>query len=76
MTSPNDGGPAFPSETQLAGCGGDGMTLRDYFAAQVATSLPMPYRADDPEDTAEKARAVAQVAYAVADALIEEGQKC
>tara|TARA_Y100000310_G_scaffold279364_1_gene298425 strand:+ start:225 stop:380 length:156 start_codon:yes stop_codon:yes gene_type:complete len=48
------------------------MTLRDYFASKAMLHLTMPYRADDPEDTAEKARQAAQVAYAIADAMINE----
>lgn len=32
---PNDGGPAFP----FTGCGTDGMTLRDYFAAKAMLAV-------------------------------------
>lgn len=32
---PNDGGPAFP----FTGCGTDGMTMRDYFAAKAMQAM-------------------------------------
>lgn len=78
MSKKETGGPAFPiplnpGETYTAGTQGpaDGMTLRDYFAAQAlmgfmaSTSNPRRFHPD--EDAA--------YFYALADAMIKERAK-
>lgn len=68
----NDGGPAFPTPgSDLAdvsareGNGYGGMTLRDYFAGQVLTTLMTNSAIDGTNED------YAQIAYQVADAMIE-----
>lgn len=82
MNMINDGGPAFP-ETGERGkaAGGEGMTLRDYFAAK---ALPAMYRvfwgdirafgATVPEDWE---MGIARDAYKLADAMLKarEGEQ-
>ena len=73
MTKINDGGPAFPMAT-IDGYTQDGMTLRDYFAAQALPaytkwSLDRPPNSTcDSEKTA--AKHYARVAYVIADAML------
>ncbi len=60
----NDGGPAFPIASDLIGhCAG--MTLRDYFAGQVIASVKAWHPAD------RKGRGPAEIAYLIADQMIE-----
>lgn len=68
MRQRDDGGPAFPrgvSETKedYAGAQG-GMSLRDWFAGQAMVGYE-----------AESAQAIAEVAYAIADAMLAEREK-
>ena len=62
--------PAFPSP-MFASQAAHGMTLRDYFAAQVITSW-LHVSASDQKDMAKKA---ARLAYEVADAMLAEREK-
>ncbi len=61
-----DGGPAFPVEA----LGVTGLSLRDYFAAK---SLPLAWRMKPPHGWT--LNAVAQLAYAFADAMLAEREK-
>lgn len=79
--SAHDGGPAFPQvESQQVGERGEyhmeisssgGMSLRDYFAAKamqaIRSDASFPLRSD--------AAAVADRAYAIADAMLDAGSK-
>ena len=74
MSDTNTGGPAFPAsyytdDGQWAKR--DGMTLRDYFAAKALQALIPNSNGDDGElwDAAEDA-------YAYADAMLKERDKC
>lgn len=59
MINTNTGGPAFP----WTGCGEDGMTLRDYFAAKAMQGmLTRPGSIDVNQD--------ADFAYKMADAML------
>ena len=66
----NNGGPAFPTQDQNyeQKYAGEGMTLRDYFAAKAmqgmfAVDMPCP------------ANKRAEVAYEMADAMLKEREK-
>jgi len=63
MSKP-DGGPAFPDE------GIPGMTLRDYFAIQIAAAAH-----GDEARTFKTLEAWSKEAYTLADALIAEREK-
>jgi hypothetical protein len=67
------GGPAFPTTTanyDNMDPHGEGMTLRDYFAAKAMQSMnARPDYADTPAD------AIALDAYALADAMLAERSK-
>ena len=76
---PPDGGPAFPVASVMNANGDvqwgfNGMTLRDYFAAQVAPTYAQmktgPYY--DAKIKLWSASAVARQAYLVADAMLLE----
>lgn len=76
MSALPNGGPAFPRTTEstvdrdVTDHGGhNGMTLRDYFAAQ---SLPTIIHLTQCNDGSWDPVAVAAGAYAVADAMLEE----
>ena len=85
MSTPNDGGPAFPprvyfkqsdGEAQTAGAfieGGDGMSLRQHFAGLAMAALLG--REDTLANGAEARmfRELARLSYAQADAMIAEG---
>jgi hypothetical protein len=64
------GGPAFPIEVASLNFAAKGMTLRDYFAAQVAVGTMSAYwngdRMKDPTF-----HDIAQDAYALADAMLK-----
>ena len=66
------GGPAFP--TSNGGSPDNGMTLRDYFAGQVAIGAMSEYwnsdRLNDPTFND-----IAQHAYAIADAMLKAREK-
>ena len=69
----NTGGAAFPYAA-VHGCNGEyGMTLRDYFAGQVAIGAMSEYwnsdRLNDPTFND-----IAQHAYAIADAMLKARQ--
>jgi hypothetical protein len=71
MSTPKDGGPAFPSDfTDLEGSGfSKGMTLRDYFAAAALQGL---YAATaDPNCSGLPPMKAAEGAYRIADAMLE-----
>jgi len=60
--SKNDGGPAFPQQTDIT-LAFDGMTLRDYFAAKAMQGL-LQYAYAHADR--------ASVAYKAADAMLKE----
>ena len=64
----DDGGPAFPVERDLPGL--RGMSLRDYFAAKVVAGTGEAALWDE-----KFVRRLAQNAYAVADAMLEERKR-
>lgn len=77
-TKPNDGGPAFPvplfkgpdGSAQTPGswvAGGDGMSLRDYFAAKAMAAMLA-----SPETFHHDCARIAAGAYGYADALLAE----
>ncbi len=79
MSTPNDGGPAFPNPGHDNGPGNyrgrpaDGMSLRDYFAAKAMQAIVC-----DPHHVTYKREgyeAVSGYAYALADAMLEERSK-
>lgn len=65
--SKDTGGPAFPYEMPTR----SGMTLRDYFAAQVATVIEPPVNYVGHHQTDESYQKWAQKVYKMADALLE-----
>jgi hypothetical protein len=67
MSDPKDnGGPAFPQlEPNSAYFNATGMTLRDYFAGQVIASVKGWHPAD------RQGKSSAQIAYEIADAMLE-----
>jgi len=84
MTTPQDGGPAFPCVGQYVH--NSGMSLRDYFAGQAMTALflaqiwpcskVMGYDAPlDSEQTRDFAKDVADKAWFIADAMLEQRDK-
>lgn len=71
----HDGGPAFPVMQAAAGFGGElseitvkagGLSLRDYFAAQVLADASKRYG---------HAHSAAEFAYRLADAMLAEREK-
>lgn len=71
MSSKNNGGPAFPESGERGkSVGGEGMTLRDYFAAKAMQG----FCTRPPEDVADM-RLVAEQAYELADAMLAERDK-
>lgn len=66
-----EGGPAFPLEMSDRETGAflncSGMSLRDYFAGQVAMAMINNFGGDVPADDAH----VAKRCYAIADAMLE-----
>lgn len=64
MADRDTGGPAFPIETTATPYA-EGMTLRDWFAGQVAGALVR--RAGWPDDW----ERIAPVSYEIADAMLE-----
>lgn len=65
MADKDDGGPAFPAHSDIIGHT-EGMTLRDYFAAQAISG----WLASWPEGTAVKTKGAAEFAYQMADAML------
>lgn len=74
MSAAKDGGPAFPGGSVLAGNHGaydelsDGMTLRDYFAAQALTGLMA--NPDITPNSHEQIQKAARRLYEFADAML------
>jgi hypothetical protein len=74
MSNTNTGGPAFPGVDYLSQHGKknpEGMTLRDYFAAKAMQGL-FASNAPHDHDDAEIFATVAEAAYKLADAMLEE----
>lgn len=68
----NDGGQAFPVAGSDRNYAVDGMTLRDYFAAKALQGWLAGYPADAVHPVAAGNTAqVAQMAYIMADAMLE-----
>jgi hypothetical protein len=79
MNKKDDGGPAFPTDIRRAQqYATGGMTLRDYFAGQIAMSgaeaAIVGARAEG-MSTDDAAKIVARMAYHMADAMIEERER-
>ena len=80
MTKTKDGGPAFPHSAELHPSTGDvhtpqgfGMSLRDWFAGQAASTLLDTARVDSRKvDFPEH---IATLAYAFADAMLAERER-
>ena len=79
MSTPNDGGPAFPAP-EIRNLNGDihqyaepGMPLRDYFAASIIGTVYFEYHrhAEKHGWDANWHRGVSDNAYAIADAMLE-----
>ena len=66
MSKIKAGGPAFPSHGSMGEVAHEGMTLRDYFAAQAMQSM-LPFYANRPEDIQD----MANKAYAMADLMLK-----
>lgn len=81
MSSIDDGGPAFPeSGPRGRAVGGEGMSLRDYFAIRVAAAMLTATSADRDfpnlsyrreEDGPTLAERVAAIAYTMAGAMLK-----
>lgn len=83
MSKRDDGGAAFPQDTgHGTPCGGEGMTLRDYFAAKAMAALIDGYDYEAREKSITKAdrtgfddnphaSQLAEEAYIVADAMLK-----
>lgn len=67
MSTIDNGGPAFPSTITDDSLHVGGMSLRDYFAAKAMQGLLSTDLKPDVED-----EDLAEVAYAIADAMIQE----
>jgi hypothetical protein len=67
------GGPAFPAPAGVSHITEQGMTLRDYFAAQVAVGTMSDYWNGD-RMKAPTFNDIAQDAYALADAMLKARQ--
>lgn len=72
MSKINDGGPAFPEFGERGkACGGEGMTLRDYFAAQALAGWLASFAPDAMHPAGRgKEGDVAEMSYALADAML------
>ena len=72
MSKP-DGRPAFskPNNSDRAYGGNDGMSLRDYFAAKTM----LGFLADHLNEAPNGLRGLAEFAYEIADAMLEEREK-
>jgi len=70
MSMIDNGGPAFPNHPEMPiDAPGEGMTLRDYFAARA-----MQGWLSNPGPSDETINAVAQWSYRVADAMLKARQ--
>lgn len=84
MSNKPDGGPAFPQDISMSFFDGEpvncpemeghaGMTLRDYFAGQVlsgAMNSPLNSERFGPDDLPKAIKAISEMCYQVADAMI------
>jgi hypothetical protein len=72
MSTPNDGGRAFPRPAAGYSGSQEGMTLRDYFAGQALAAILVNASADDGsfKSAKELCDIAAPVAYIAADAMI------
>lgn len=74
MSEINNGGPAFPTRYQYPY--GNGMSLRDYFAAQAMGHLSQPLlKAMAQQGFPPNCHEVAKLCYEIADAMIAEREK-
>jgi len=75
----NTGGPAFPEIGNIAYNSDwqneSGMTLRDYFAGQAISSIPIRSWDHLEGDDMDRIKAWAKCAYLVADAMLDERDK-
>jgi hypothetical protein len=85
-TAHNDGGPAFAGVTKKVAHGGphgdkeqvtynEGMTLRDWFAGQIAAAMTGGFCAASKSLGPEDAKVVAGASYVLADELLAERSK-
>ena len=65
----NTGGPAFPAPAGVSSITKQGMTLRDYFAAQAMSAFIEPLEWQS--TVGQISSLVAENAYALADAMLE-----
>ena len=81
MNNTNTGGPAFPTTKPLEHWGdpNQGMTLRDYFAAQAMTGAQIWDAVLNKKNAyfsqVNGCNALAETAYAIADAMLKEREK-
>lgn len=79
MAKPNDGGPAFPEAGERGkAVSGEGMSIRDYFAAKAMQAVARPIFEDSIQAKRpyeERPRITASCAYKIADAMIAESQR-
>lgn len=68
MSNKNTGGPAFPVQDAYSMSTEQGMTLRDYFAAQAMMAII----AHPDSDGYKPPSAFAKTAYVMADAMLKE----
>lgn len=72
----NTGGPAFPTvDENHYSAGGEGMTLRDYFAAKAMQGVLSNVNANVGVGQEETNCGIAACAYAIADAMLKEREK-
>ena len=71
MSKENNGGPAFPVDGSKHHLPAEGMSLRDYFAAEAAAALPPPTDYCGVQETADSYAKWARKAYRMADALLK-----
>lgn len=78
MSNKHNGGAAFPtaeSNYHNENMRGDGMSLRDYFAAKASTSMEPPKDYVGASENADALRSWARRCYQMADALLAERAK-
>lgn len=68
MGKTNDGGPAFPRAPHSGDASDDGMSLRDYIAAQAIAGSADRIREMIPDEC----KVIAENAYKIADAVLAE----
>lgn len=81
MSTPKDGGPAFPAHAQFSDSGDrvvdatNGMSLRDYFAAAALPSIISDHRYGQAGNEAACAYEISRYAGLIADAMLAERSK-